>query len=193
MKADEICTGEWWDIQNLDIPKRSSLYSLEPIGIGTVHVESLTGYMQRLAYEHCLSTWMLVSRKIAPSVDKEYLSEKTEKNLSPFFSRGNQINGVGSIAQDWVKALETLTGRTDLKFLTMVSYADILPTWKLFRKERAWCPHCYADWFLQKQPPYEPLLWTLSAVNLCVYHKEPLHSLCPHCNQKIQRCLENCH
>ena len=44
------------------IPERSRLYSLNPIGIGTPQVESLTGYIARLAEAHVLSVGDLVGR-----------------------------------------------------------------------------------------------------------------------------------
>lgn len=197
MKAAELCTGEWWDIQNLNIPQRSSLYNLEPIGIGTPQVESLTGCIQRLAYEHCLSTWMLVSRKIAPSISKEYLSENSEQNLSAFFSKGNMLNGTGSIAQDWAQAVEGLTRRYDLKFLTLLSFVEIIPLRNSFRKIRSWCSCCYADWLLARQQPYAPLLCTLDGITICVNHERLLDSKCHRCNQELpllprQHALDYC-
>jgi hypothetical protein len=53
------------------IPQRSRLYHLEPIGIGTPYVESLTGYVQRLAHEHCVTVRRLTITEIAPLMGKE--------------------------------------------------------------------------------------------------------------------------
>ncbi|GEM_PF-5397605 len=49
MLANALETYESWDLKKLAIPSRSRLYQLEPIGIGTPYVESLTGYISRLA------------------------------------------------------------------------------------------------------------------------------------------------
>ena len=49
MLASALETYESWDLKKLVIPSRSRLYQLEPIGIGTPLVESLTGYISRLA------------------------------------------------------------------------------------------------------------------------------------------------
>jgi len=38
-----------WDVTVSTLPARSRLYRLEPYGIGTPWVESLTGYITRLA------------------------------------------------------------------------------------------------------------------------------------------------
>ena len=40
---------EIWDLKLPLIPKRSRLYNLEPIGFETPDIESLTGYIARLA------------------------------------------------------------------------------------------------------------------------------------------------
>lgn len=46
---------EEWDMNIPAIPPRSRLYRLEPVGIGTPYVESLTSYIARLAAEHCVT------------------------------------------------------------------------------------------------------------------------------------------
>src|SRR5258708_30853921 len=55
---------ERWDITPPALPPRSRLYPLEPIGLGTPLVESLTGYVARLADAHCVSTGTLYSKEI---------------------------------------------------------------------------------------------------------------------------------
>jgi hypothetical protein len=49
MLAERFTSYESWDLEKPSIPDRSRLYQLEPIGIGTPHVESLTGYISRLS------------------------------------------------------------------------------------------------------------------------------------------------
>jgi hypothetical protein len=41
-----------WDVSPVPLPPRSRLYHLSPIGVGTSEVESLTGYLVRLAAAH---------------------------------------------------------------------------------------------------------------------------------------------
>jgi hypothetical protein len=48
------------------IPKRRRLYSLEPMNVGTVEVESLTGYVARIADAHCVTVNDLVGAKYWP-------------------------------------------------------------------------------------------------------------------------------
>src|SRR5436305_2454272 len=46
------------------IPSRSRLYHLEPIGIGTPYVESLTSYINRLARAHCVLSGKLIAQEV---------------------------------------------------------------------------------------------------------------------------------
>lgn len=47
------------------IPKRSRLYSLEPMNVGTAEVESLTGYVARIAEAHCVTVSDLVGAELS--------------------------------------------------------------------------------------------------------------------------------
>src|SRR5688572_20379032 len=54
------CSSSWeqceeWDMSTQLISPRSKLYRLEPIGVGTPYVESLSSYFRRLADAHCVS------------------------------------------------------------------------------------------------------------------------------------------
>ena len=49
-------------------PRRSRLYSLEPIGIGTPEVESLSSYLNRLAQAHCVTVTALITHELLPHV-----------------------------------------------------------------------------------------------------------------------------
>ena len=51
-----------WETQVFELPERSRLYSLSPVGIGTPQVESLSGYIARLAEAHVLSIGDMVGR-----------------------------------------------------------------------------------------------------------------------------------
>lgn len=55
-----------WNAQPPEVPERSKLYSLEPIGVGTGDVESITSYLSRLADGHTVSTWALLRSEIGP-------------------------------------------------------------------------------------------------------------------------------
>src|SRR5690242_18152590 len=52
MEADSLEIYEMWDAAPLAMPAHSRLFHLEPIGVGTAEVESLTSYVVRLAEMH---------------------------------------------------------------------------------------------------------------------------------------------
>ena len=77
-------------------------------------------------------------------------------------------------------ALEHLTLRKDLQFLTLLPWAAVLTQQRLLRLTRAWCPDCFAEWQTERRPIYEPLLWNVSAVSLCLRHQRVLLESCPY-------------
>src|SRR5258708_2036374 len=95
------------DLEESLIPSRSRLYHLEPIGIGTPFVESLTSYIVRLAHAHCVEPRILVIHEILPYLKKlGWPGSKKPRLLA--------INGIGSLASHWVRAVEELTLRRNL-------------------------------------------------------------------------------
>jgi hypothetical protein len=165
------------------LPARSRLYRLAPCGLGTPWVESLTGYITRLAEAHGVSTGILYAKEIAPLVGKG--------NIFTFRLAGtagyptHAINGLGVTAADFVRALESLTTRHDLRYLTLLPWQAVLPPSALGRRVRAWCPACLGDWRATGQTVYEPLLWRIHRVTVCPRHQQPLCQVCPHCQRQI--------
>lgn len=176
--------------------ERSRLHSLEPVGVGTAAVESLTGYFSRLAESHGNSPAALFGREIAPLLKSESLRRRAEgRNKSMLLayavrSKSHAMNGTGSTARDWAEVLGDLTKRTDLHLLTMLPWANVLSHPGLIRPVRAWCPSCYEEWRLGEETVYEPLLWSLEVVNTCTRHRLHLRTECPHCG-KSSRALES--
>jgi transcriptional regulator with XRE-family HTH domain len=174
---------EQWELSSPVLPLPTRLYSLSPIGVGTPMAESLTGYIARLAEAHCVSAGLLYWKEIKALAGKG--------NIFSFRVAGDggysthTINGHGSPAADFVRTLEVLTGRQDLRYLTLLTWAQVLPGHSLLRRWRAWCERCFQAWLQAKQPIYEPLLWTVRAVNICPYHRCKLRDACPHCSSRI--------
>ncbi|WP_375469502.1 helix-turn-helix domain-containing protein [uncultured Nostoc sp.] len=167
------------------IVEHSRLNHLQPIGVGTSLVESLTGYIARLAESHCLLPGLLIHSEIAPLLKKVFVKKSGSRGLRAFFDRGTALNGTGNMAKDLVQALEILTLRSDLSFLTMLSWTEFIPPRGLFRSHKAWCSLCYDEWHLSGQVVYEPLLWAIDALKLCSYHHQPLSMTCSHCHQQM--------
>ncbi len=173
---------ESWDLAMPASVQSSRLYSLKPCGIGTSLVESLTGYIARLAEAHCVSVGILYTKEIAPILGKGsiFSFRLAEKAGYPTHA----INGFGITATGFVRAMEMLTKRADLRYLTLLPWSDALPR-GLQRRARAWCPNCLRQWRDAGQTVYEPLLWRISAVTVCPSHRQPLCQVCPHCQFQI--------
>lgn len=188
MSFDEYDPIELWDLQKPIIQPRSRLYDLEPIGVGTPYVESLTGYVQRLAETHCLVTGILVLTEIAPLLKPDYVFTNKELGLGQIFGSDRdtrRLNGTTLKATTTARALSTLTGHKNLYYLTMSTWAEVLPGQGLLRQFRAWCSICYEQWRVDGQAVYEPLIWALDAVKVCLCHHQPLQTRCPHCHKQL--------
>lgn len=170
----------------------SRLYCIEPVGVGTPLVESLTGYLSRLAQAHLLSVAMLFGYELAPFVRKVYLSRASLRSKyqcglfgSAFLSNARAMNGCGLIASDWLRVLQKLTLRSDLQSLTMLSWSAVLSHNQLLKPTRAWCSLCYGEWQTKRKTIYEPLLWAIKVVTACPSHRVPLKINCPHCGKSL--------
>jgi transcriptional regulator with XRE-family HTH domain len=164
-----------------DIPSRSKLYRLVPCGLGTVWSESLTSYLNRLAWHHHVPPQHLVAQEIVPHLSQGY----SRQQLSVFsWSTSMSVNGNGPLAREWASILEGLTKRSDLHFLTLQWWVGDLPPHKLLREKPAWCPACYAEWKDKGMPSYEPLLWIFQTVTICMKHLCKLEEYCPTCERR---------
>jgi hypothetical protein len=180
-KAEECC--EIWEEVPRDSIRHSRLYDLEPMSVGSPMVESLTGYIARLADAHSVSPATLVIREILPSVAPSEVHQDGKwvyKQLSSVFRASALLNGVSEGTQSWVLALEELTGRGDLRFLTLLTFSKVLPPRSLLRRTRAWCPLCYQRWWQAGLVVYEPLIWSMECVRVCGHHHLPLSHRCPY-------------
>ena len=182
---------ESWDCRPATVPPRSRLYSLKPIGIGTPFVESLTGYVSRLADAHAVSVGNLVGRELS------LVGSKPTHPFGPFVPRvqnagshgfcgTRSANGLGEIAKRWVVALERGTLQRDLRFLTLLPFEGVFSKGRIFRRTRAWCSACYAHWRCTGATVYEPLLWTMRLVTICPRHSQPLDEVCPNCGERMK-------
>lgn len=65
--------------------QRSELYNIEPLGLETGMVESLSSYIIRLAYKHNLNVGDLVNKLIIPELNKDYLIKSAIYGGDSFF------------------------------------------------------------------------------------------------------------
>ena len=169
------------DLSKPKIPTRSRLYHLEPIGIGTPYVESLTSYIARLAEAHCLTPKLLLEREINSS----NIQSSKRDNLFGIRQYSGEINGRGETASKLVNLLEKVTFKENLRILTLLSWSEIFPRKKLIKTTRSWCAFCYQDFIAQNQPVYEPLIWSVNMIATCSRHKTSLESRCHYCNKEL--------
>lgn len=163
-----------------NVPPRSRLYGLAPREVGTIWVESLTSYLNRLGWMHGVSPRALVVQEIVP-----YLSQDYPRHQLATFSRATamNINGNGSVALEWSSILERLTARPSLNLLTLHHWIGDLPSRGHLREKPSWCPVCYTEWRKQNTPLYQPLMWLFQIVTICPRHKRQLQDHCPHCQK----------
>ena len=90
------------------------------------------------------------------------------------------VNGVGGSPKRWIQALDTMTSRMGLRYLTLLPFERLFPQPFLFRRSRAWCPPCYGLMASQGGLVYEPPLWCLKLVEVCPRHQRFLTNTCPH-------------
>ncbi len=181
MLLNPRATYESWDLRCPSTPTHSYFYHLNPIGVGTPHVESLTGYIARLAREHCVRPRALISREIAPRISKPYYASD-RRSLNAF---DRAINGLGTTARDFVTTFESLTHSAHLSGTTMLNWKNVTNYRGLIRGSKAWCPCCYRNWSATGKPIYDPLLWSLDAVRICRRHRQWLRLECLQCSRRI--------
>jgi hypothetical protein len=130
--------------QAIGLAPRSALYNIEPIGIGTPLVESLTSYVTRLAAAHSIHVGTFVRHIILGNFGRQYLA-RGPRLAGTFWRKSLALNGTGSWAADMVKVLEALTRRNDLRQLTLLSWHEVISHRGLLRRTRAWCPQCLGN------------------------------------------------
>jgi len=169
-----------WDTEPINVPPRSRLYALVPIGLGTPEVESLSSYITRLAYAHSFTVRRLVMREIVPAFERD------SPLMQPVARRiGARINGFSLEAERWCDSLERLTSRNDLRFCTFLPWRELFDSRRLIRDDRAWCPRCFDEWRQSDQTVYEPLIWSCEAAKVCARHRIPLEARCPVCTKQL--------
>jgi hypothetical protein len=164
------------------LPPRSRLYNLEPVGIGSAFVESLSSYIYRLADAHFLRPRVLLNKEIMPTIYSNCGSVNNEYRIRKKSSFVTATMGVGKTARATVSALETLTSRNTLRFLTMLTWRKMFPSQLLIKPFRSWCPQCLNVWRSSKGTIYEPLLWSIAVVCVCPIHLCRLEYECPNCS-----------
>lgn len=157
----------------------SRFYNIEPMGLGTLLVESLSSYVARLAAEHLVNASNLAVHEIGPHLTHVRL--RSDSAVIGSHKSVSHMNGNSLSAVEWANALEQLTRRKDIRCLTLLPFANLFSDKDSLKHSRSWCPSCLNEWQVKELTLYEPLIWCIKAVKLCPQHHEPLVSNCPHC------------
>jgi hypothetical protein len=160
------------------------LYNIEPIGLGTPYVESLTSYISRLADAHCVFTGDIISKIYAPYLSKAYLTKISIRG-GGFYETAIGINGVGQLASEFSQLTNELTGRADIRYTTLLNWSVIFPFRGLLKKTKSWCPLCYEEAKLSDSIIYDQLIWNFQLVDYCMKHLTPLENTCLFCKSTM--------
>jgi hypothetical protein len=113
---------------SVDLPPRSRLYSLAPIGVWTPMVECLTSYIIRLAWLYRISPRILVAYEIIPHLSRSYYFQSSAHALSRFCPQeAMRVNSFGETPDDWSATIEGLTQQAGLQKLTLGRWASGFP------------------------------------------------------------------
>jgi len=163
-----------------DATPRTPLYPLVPIGLGTGQVESLTGYLARLAHAHRISVGTLFREVMEPQI-------RAAELYTASMSLGNRLSEQElqpiDVQPSWVPTIEALTGQRSLSELTVSTWRHVVAQRRLLRREGAYCPPCLAG-DLKTVGPYERLSWRLSSVEVCSRHGTVLLTACWKCGSR---------
>lgn len=162
------------------IRQPSRLFHVVPHGLTTSQVESLTGYVARLAREHLVTPSALLHRGLEWWDTGEPTRVGEWKRRTTWLKLRAAINAHRA-GERWVRLLEQLTGVSGLSGCTMRGWADHFPARGLMRTHLAWCRWC----FFEAPEPYDRLIWCLPEVKVCVRHRCRLVERCPNCGSKV--------
>jgi hypothetical protein len=155
------------------------------MGVGTPEVESLTGYIARLAEAHSVTVADLVGAELSDGASSAPLlpPRPHRKSFNVFYTQPYSVNGVGEKTKRWCFVLEKATLRNDLSRLTLLAFEPLLSQISLFRRRCAWCPGCLEERRCPGGTVYESLLWTMELVRLCPNHCRFLEEICRRCQR----------
>lgn len=180
MKASNICVSEpelqlrELDLSTVVLPPRSQLISLPPFGVGSGAVESLWGYLQRLASAHAVRFLDLLVSVGAPIVRHS----KRGQTLGVWKHEVSAANG-STVGHRLAIFFGKLTCRADLESLTLRCINDVPGLCVHARETHAWCPLCLAE----DPEPYDRLLWAVADSTHCPKHQCSLVTRCVGCGR----------
>jgi hypothetical protein len=179
MRATDPTVLEALDLRIPDVPKRSRLFALPPLGVGTDVAESLSSYLVRLARAHAVNPRHLLREEFQP------LAVAPLRRLARHADEVASMNGYGAHAQVFADITAQLTTRPEVRYLTLLPLSDLLPRngCGVVAAQPRWCPECLAEMVQARQEPRRPLVWALALYTVCHRHRRPLVAACQNCKK----------
>ena len=149
----------------------TALPPLEPYGLGTPHVESLSHYLLRLA-DICELPISALSKMIYRPLADKYTG--TTLNLR------SALDGNAPSSIERIEVLEMLTGNPRLRFASfwaLSSAVGMTSFQRIYDFRR--CPRCISD--PDPSANYEQLIWSVPLYTSCILHDVDLEVNCIHC------------
>jgi hypothetical protein len=153
----------------------SRFIPLQPQGVGTSQVESLTSYVRRLAQVEVRAVPdLLTDFVVAP-----LMRERGQRHpiLQPT-RMTESINGTGRVAAALVDRLVALTALEEIRACSLVGSDGTVEFREAWRAVRAWCPRCLWE---DSDRPYDRLAWALTPSSRCEVHGTSLRNRCRSC------------
>lgn len=156
--------------------QRSELKSVPPEEGASGLVESLGGYLERLA--------------VVIDVPRKHLELFVAGKPILTRGRGGRPHSLSEVVRAdsplrrsaaFAAKLAELTHQPEVARLGLGWMCDVLTVPEAIRRHCAWCPRCLKDSLQGRRPAYVPLLWSIKAVEVCPLHGVPLRSSCAHC------------
>ncbi|MCU1156859.1 TniQ family protein [Stenotrophomonas maltophilia] len=161
------------------------LLPVQPLSFGTAETESLWSFYSRVAILHGYGSSQLL-RALRGAFEPDAAADGESRLYT-----GNGLNGSGL----WVRAVADLLqkglGRGDLNRLTLFPFPAYVPrTSKTVRagtknisRLRNWCEMCLLEDNNRQVDAHDRLIWSISYIERCPFHRVRLRSSCPSCCQ----------
>ncbi|WP_206175491.1 TniQ family protein [Variovorax sp. RKNM96] len=154
---------------------RTLFFGLELVGEGTIFVESLRGYVLRLALLHSLTPRALLEillKKYPFGSNPKSLSEEcsfsvTSENIRAIVQRW-QMHGSSDVGLQLLENLQKATGSC-LESSTMARFHAFARTHLVHHRPGRYCPMCVRE-ETDPEKQISPLLWEIQAVECCPKH-----------------------
>lgn len=150
---------------------------LEPQGLCTGDIESLTGIVARLAQRH----WMTPPTFARLAVGTFDCTVDTPAKSAFARRYSKAYNGISKIGLRTARALEQATGSVLYRRTCLHSWYGAVARQQsaLQKPTLAWCAECIQG----DTCPYHRLLWSVRDVEVCPWHGSRLSTNCPSCGE----------